>query len=89
MYLVVNPFRSKGVYYTVGSLIDDPTAILCFRNKLKEGHIVDVSKPDRALVQRLRVLGGRREVDLVSIVKNLHTNKKEDKDTAEKVGDCL
>jgi hypothetical protein len=43
-YIVRRPFKSVGMFYGVGSVIEDPTKIKRFKSKVKEGKIVSVDK---------------------------------------------
>jgi len=43
-YVVKKPFKSMGKFYSVGSIIEDPTAIKRFKSKVNEGKIVVVTE---------------------------------------------
>lgn len=52
--IVKRPFKSNGIYYTAGSLIDDPSVIRNFNTKVMGGKIIQVSKDsDPAIIKEL------------------------------------
>ncbi|MMZ45702.1 hypothetical protein D3C75_232910 [compost metagenome] len=42
--VVRRPFKTNGLFYAAGTVIDDPAAIRLFRNKVNEGKIVQVDE---------------------------------------------
>lgn len=42
--VVSRPFKSAGVFYPVGSIIEDPTAIKLYKTKVKDKKIIDVDE---------------------------------------------
>jgi len=43
-FVVKKPFKSLGKFYSVGSVIEDPTAIKRFKSKVNEGKIIVVTE---------------------------------------------
>ena len=44
MFVVRKPFKSLGKFYSVGSVIEDPTAIKRFKSKVNEGKVIVVTE---------------------------------------------
>ncbi len=43
-FVVKKPFKSLGKFYSVGSVIEDPTAIKRFKSKVNEGKVIVVTE---------------------------------------------
>ena len=44
IFVARKPFKTCGIFYALGSIITDPSAIKFFRTKLREGKIVEVDE---------------------------------------------
>ena len=65
IYVTRRAFKSAGIYYAVGSVITDPTAVKMFKSKLKEKRILEVT--DTNLAHFAEYLKVRMGVDFTPV----------------------